>query len=256
MLIDIHSHILPGVDDGPPDMTSSIAMAQQAATEGIRTIIATPHHRDGRFLNPAQNIVDLVAQLNERLVEEDIPVKVLPGQEIHIFGDMARELEEGELMPLTGEGSYVLVELPASHVPHYTEQLLFDIQVKGFIPIIAHPERNQEIVENPDKLYSLIKKGAYSQVTALSVAGGFGKKLQKFSLSLLDHNLAHFIAADAHDTRKRPFKLNKAYEVIEKKFGSGMVFQLMENAELLAEGKTAFKDVPSRIKQKRILGIF
>ncbi|MGM0843658.1 MAG: tyrosine-protein phosphatase [Bacillota bacterium] len=255
-MIDIHSHILPGVDDGSQDMTQSIAMAQKAAEEGIKSIIATPHHRDGRYLNPAGNVIDLVEQLNERLKEERIPVTILPGQEIHIYGELAEEMQKSELLTLGGDSQYVLVELPSSHVPRYTEQLLFDLQLKGFIPIIAHPERNQEIIENPEKLYSLVKKGSCSQVTALSVSGGFGKKIQKFSLSLIEHNLAHFIASDAHNTRTRPLKMKKALDVVEKKFGSGMVYQLMENGELLVEGKTAYMDAPQHIKQKKILGLF
>jgi protein-tyrosine phosphatase len=256
LLIDIHCHILPGLDDGAQGMEESVAMARQAAEEGIRTIIATPHHRDGRYDNAASKVLESVRQLNEKLTEASIPVSILPGQEIHIFGELANELTGTELLTLTDESPYVLVELPSSHVPRYTEQLLFDIQLKGFIPIIAHPERNQEIMENPDKLYKLVDKGAYSQVTALSVAGGFGKKIQKFSLSLLEHNLAHFIASDAHHVKTRPFKMKQALETVEKKFGNVMVHQLVENGELLAEGQTAFKDRPHRIKKKKVLGLF
>ncbi|RIW36062.1 tyrosine protein phosphatase [Bacillus salacetis] len=255
-MIDIHSHILPGVDDGAPDFTHSIAMAQQAVKEGIKTMIATPHHLDGKYTNPGRLIRERVAELNQRIEEENVPVKILSGQEIRIFGELADELSGTELLTLGETGPYVLIELPSSQVPRYTEQLLFDIQLKGYIPVIAHPERNQEIIENPGQLYNLVKKGAYSQVTALSVAGGFGKKIQKFSLSLIEHNLSHFIASDAHNTRTRPFKMAQALDVIEKKFGSGMVYQLVENAELMVEGSMAYKEDPRKVRQKKILGIF
>ncbi|WP_421381831.1 tyrosine-protein phosphatase [Bacillus salacetis] len=255
-MIDIHCHILPEVDDGSPDMTHSLAMAQRAASEGIKKIIATPHHRDGRYNTPQQLVLKKVDELNKRLQEENIPVTILPGQEIHIFGEMADELEAKELLTLSEGSQYVLVEFPSSHVPRYAEQLMFDIQLKGYMPIIAHPERNQEIIENPDVLYSLIKRGAYSQVTALSVAGGFGKKIQKFSLSLIENNLTHFVASDAHNTKTRPFKMDKAIDVVEKKFDTDMVYQLMENSELLVEGQTAYKEAPRKIKKKKILGLF
>lgn len=254
-MIDIHCHILPGIDDGAVNMEESLEMAKLAVKEGIRTIIATPHHKNGVYDNSKTSIVDKVNELNEALQKESIPVKILPGQETRIYGEMVEDYQNDEILPLNG-GNYLFVELPSSHVPRYTEQLLFDLQMKGLSPIIVHPERNREIIERPEKLYQLVKKGALTQVTASSVAGYFGKNIKKFSLQLIDANLTHFVSSDAHNLTRRSFKMVEALDVIEKKFGMEMVYQLTENSDLLVGGLSVNRDMPERIKRKRFLGIF
>jgi protein-tyrosine phosphatase len=141
-------------------------------------------------------------------------------------------------------------------VPRYTEQLLFDVQLRGFTPIIVHPERNAEVMENPDKLLNLVKKGSLTQVTAGSLSGHFGKKIQKFSMQLIEANMAHFIASDAHNTTTRSFRIRESISEIDKEFGSQAVYYFQENAELLMQGQAVYKQEPSQIKRKKFLGIF
>jgi protein-tyrosine phosphatase len=254
-MIDLHCHILPNVDDGPKDLAESVEMAKQAVQQGIKTIIATPHHRNEKYENHGQTIFRQVEEFNRVLKSENLDLTVLPGQETRIFGEMVEGLKSSEILPLN-QGKYVFVELPSGHVPRYTGQLLFDIQLKGFIPVIVHPERNQEIIENPEVLYQLVKKGALTQVTASSVSGHFGKTIKKFSLQLIEANLTHFVASDAHNTSSRGFKMVEAYDVIEKSFGIDAVYMLRENAELVVQGKSVYKEVPERVKRKKILGLF
>jgi protein-tyrosine phosphatase len=254
-MIDLHCHILPNVDDGPKELAESVEMARQAVEQGIKTIIATPHHRNEKYENHGQTIFGQVEEFNRVLKSEKLDLTVLPGQETRIFGEMVDGLESGEILPLN-QGKYVFVELPSGHVPRYTGQLLFDIQLKGFIPVIVHPERNQEIIENPEVLYQLVKKGALTQVTASSVSGHFGKTIKKFSLQLIEANLTHFVASDAHNTSSRGFKMVEAYDVIEKSFGIEAVYMFRENAELVVQGKSVYKEVPERVKRKKILGLF
>jgi protein-tyrosine phosphatase len=254
-MIDLHCHILPNVDDGPKDLAESVEMAKQAVQQGIKTIIATPHHRNEKYENHGQTIFRQVEEFNRVLKSENLDLTVLSGQETRIFGEMVEGLESGEILPLN-QGKYVFVEMPSGHVPRYTGQLLFDIQLKGFIPVIVHPERNQEIIENPEVLYQLVKKGALTQVTASSVSGHFGKTIKKFSLQLIEANLTHFVASDAHNTSSRGFKMVEAYDVIEKSFGIEAVYMFRENAELVVQGKSVYKEVPERVKRKKILGLF
>jgi protein-tyrosine phosphatase len=254
-MLDLHCHILPNVDDGPQNIAESVEMAKQAVRQGIRTIIATPHHRNEKYENHGQTIFNQVEEFNRVLKSEKIDLTVLPGQETRIYGEMAEGLESGEILPLN-QGKYVLVELPSGHVPRYTGQLMFDIQLKGFVPVIVHPERNQEIVENPELLYQLVKKGALTQVTASSVTGHFGKTIKKFTHQLLEANLTHFIASDAHNTTSRGFKMDEAYSTIEKVFGIDFVYMLRENSELILTNKSVYKDSPLRVKKKKILGLF
>ncbi|WP_071460928.1 tyrosine-protein phosphatase [Bacillus massilinigeriensis] len=254
-MIDIHSHILPGIDDGAKTVEDSLLLARAAVKEGISAIIATPHHRNNRYENSKQKIASAVEMLDEVLKKEGIPLKVLPGQETAIYGEIVEDYEKGEIMTLNGT-SYLFLELPAGHVPRYTERLLFDLQVKGLIPIIVHPERNAEIQERPDILYNLVEKGALAQLTATSIAGKFGKRVKAFSAQLLEANLVHFIASDVHDLEKRSFRMREAFEVIESSYGSDMVYLLKENAELLAEGSNVYKEIPERVKKKKFLGLF
>jgi protein-tyrosine phosphatase len=254
-MIDIHSHILPGVDDGAQTIDDAITMARAAVKEGITTIIATPHHKNGSYDNPKQSIITRAAQLNDIMKQHDIPLTVLPGQEVRIHGDLLKNLEANEIMTLA-ETSYLFIEFPADHVPRYAEQLLFDLQLKGMIPIIVHPERNAEIIEHPERLYQLVKRGALAQLTASSVSGHFGKKIKKFSLQLMEANLAHFIASDAHNTTTRPFRMREAYDVINKEFGMNAVYFFQENAELLIRGQAVYREEPERIKKKKFLGLF
>jgi len=254
-MIDIHCHILPSLDDGAKDINESVEMAREAVKEGIDTIIATPHHKNGRYDNNKQRIIEEVTKLNEVLQRERIPLNILPGQETRIFGEFLEDEELIHILPLN-QTQYVFVELPSGHVPRYTDRLLFDIQLKGFTPIIVHPERNTEIITNPDILYNLVKKGALTQVTASSVAGFFGKKIQKFSTQLIEANLTHFLASDAHNVNNRTFKMMDALDIVESKFGNDMVYFYTENAELLVEGKNVMKEIPEKVKVKKFLGIF
>ncbi|MBN8235131.1 tyrosine protein phosphatase [Halobacillus kuroshimensis] len=255
-MIDIHSHILPGVDDGAQTIEESIQMAEAAVADGITTIVATPHHKNGAYDNYKHDILIQVAELNRTFQEQGIDLEVLPGQENRIYGEMVQGLEVDEILAIDDKTKYVLVEFPSSSVPRYAEQLFFDLQVAGYSPVIVHPERNKQLIENPDLLYSFVKKGAYTQVTAGSLCGHFGKKIKKFSEQLLEANLAHLVASDAHNTKTRGFCMKEAYEGLSKKFGNDMVYLLMENAEDVLVGKVLAADPPKHIKKSKLLGLF
>ncbi|MCM3586968.1 tyrosine protein phosphatase [Mesobacillus maritimus] len=254
-MIDIHCHILPGMDDGAQTVHDSLEMANLAVQEGITTIIATPHHKNGRYENPKELILNRVEELNRHFQQENISLKVLPGQETAINGDMMEDYEQSQIMTLNGT-QYVFVEFPSSHVPRYAEKMLFDLQLKGLIPIIVHPERNAEIIERPEKLYNFVNKGSLAQVTAGSVCGKFGKKIKSFSEQLIEANLVHFVASDAHNVTSRAFHLGQAYDLIEKQYGVDQVYLFTENAQLLAEDMNVYKEIPQRVKKKKFLGIF
>lgn len=253
-MIDIHSHILPGIDDGPKTMMDSLVMARDAVSKGIHTIIATPHHQNGRFINLKSDIEIHVSKLNNQLKIENIPLTVLVGQETRLNSDIMTEVKSGDIATLNST-KYVLIEFPPREVPRYAEQILFDIQIAGYIPIIVHPERNLQIAEQPSILYNLVQKGSLTQVTAASIVGKFGKAIQKISHQLIDNNLTHFIASDAHNTTSRGFALQEAYLLIRKRYGNEIFYMLMENAEMLIAGKEVYRNEPCHVK-KKILGLF
>ncbi len=254
-MIDIHCHILPGVDDGATTLKDSIEMAKAAVEEGITTIIATPHHNH-HFQNHGENIKNQVARLNEHLRNEKIDIEILEGQEPRITGDIIEDIDSGEILTLCNSGQYVHIELPSNQVPSYTHSIIFELRLKGITPIIVHPERNSEIIENSSLLYDLVTEGALTQVTAGSVIGNFGKKIQKFSYQLIEHNLTHFIASDAHNISNRSFHLRRAYQDVETKLGIKKRCQLEGYAKTLVNGDFILNDSPEMIRKKKILGIF
>lgn len=255
LMIDLHCHILPGVDDGAENEQAAIAMAREAVQQGITHIVATPHHRNRSYDNPAELIKHRVQALNQLIDKENIPLTILPGQEPRVFGEMVEAYHSGELLTLN-ESQYVFIEFPSNHVPRYSKQLIYDLRVEGLNPIIVHPERNSEIVKDPNILYEFVQNGALSQLTATSLVGDFGKKIKKFSLDCIEHSLSHFIASDAHNTTTRPFSLREAYDTIENEFGMNVRFLFQENAQFVIEDKLVDVMPPEPIKAKKFLGIF
>lgn len=254
-MIDIHCHILPGIDDGAATMEDSLAMARAAVKEGITTIIATPHHKNNQFNNPKSSILTKVNDLNTVLKQENIPLTILPGQEVRIYGEVLEDYYKEEILTLN-QTKYLFIEFPSSSVPRYAERLLYELQTEGIIPIIVHPERNKELQEKPDLLYQFVKNGALTQVTASSVAGYFGKNVKKFSEQLIESNLTHFVASDAHNVHSRSFKVMEAFDAIDDNFGVDYIYLFKENGELLLEDRNVVKEIPERIQRKKFLGIF
>src|SRR5699024_6963727 len=209
-------------------------MARAAIEEGITTIVATPHHYNRHYDNYREDVMKYVSVLNEFLEAEQIPLNVLPGQEVRIFGDMLEAYHNGEILPVNNT-KYLLIEFPTDSVPYYADRLLYDLQIAGITPVIVHPERNKELLENHEKMYKLVRNGVLTQVTAASVIGKFGKRIQQFTYQLMEAHLVHFIASDAHNTTSRPFHLRAAYEHTKNQFGVETYYMLHENSYLLVD---------------------
>ncbi|MDR7073328.1 tyrosine-protein phosphatase [Fictibacillus barbaricus] len=255
-MIDIHSHILPGIDDGAQTLEDAIKMAEAAVAEGITHLYATPHHRNGRYENDKPSIEFEVENLNQELHKRNIPLDIIPGQEIRLYKELIEDLDRGLLMPLHHIAKYLLIEFPSSSVPTYAAEILYELSIRNYQPIIVHPERNSAIIENSDLLYDFIVSGALTQLTANSINGNFGKKIMHFSHDLIKANMCHFIASDAHNVTGRSFNLTQAYETVQKQFGTETRYYLQENAELVWKGESVLIEQPSHIKKKKFLGIF
>ncbi|MEE3953525.1 tyrosine-protein phosphatase [Peribacillus frigoritolerans] len=254
-MIDIHCHILPGVDDGSSDMKESLNMAKNAVEAGITNIFATPHHLNEKYVNVKMDIIDRIVMLNESLQQENIPLSIHLGQEVRIHRDIFTSLEKEEILTLDDNGTYLLLELPSGRVPTYTQEVIYELLLKGITPIIVHPERNKELNENHKLLFEFVQEGALTQLTSGSIIGNFGKSIQSFSKKIIEHNLAHFIATDAHNIGSRGFTLQQAYETITKTYGIQRTFYFKENAEQLLKDQSPAVEKPLPFK-KKILGIF
>ncbi|OAB41189.1 tyrosine-protein phosphatase [Paenibacillus antarcticus] len=217
-MIDIHTHILPGIDDGAADWNDTLNMARAAVAEGITTLIATPHHANGRYNNAAVEVLEYTHHINEKLIEEGVPITIHSGQEIRWHHDWLESWFRKELLPLANS-SYVLLELPSTRIPTEIYELLHELNILKLKVIIAHPERNAEIMKHPERLAELIERGAFAQVTTHSLLGGFGRRIEKMAWFLCKSGLIHIVSSDAHDMERRGFRLREAYEVIGERMG-------------------------------------
>ncbi|MEW6574298.1 MAG: CpsB/CapC family capsule biosynthesis tyrosine phosphatase [Bacillota bacterium] len=200
LYIDIHAHILPGFDDGPETVQDSIEMARAYVDAGYAAVVATPHVIPGIYENTRSSIHRGVRHLQQHLREAGIPLTVLPGAEYHLTGQLIPLLQSGELLTLNDTGKYLLVELPAMHLPDYTSQVIFDLLLAGVTPVIAHPERNDFLSRHPEALAEMSRKGVLAQVTAGALTGLFGAAQKRACERFIEKGSAQFVATDAHSS--------------------------------------------------------
>ncbi|MBB3110574.1 protein-tyrosine phosphatase [Paenibacillus phyllosphaerae] len=235
-MIDIHTHILPGIDDGAVNWEMAMKMAETAVGEGITDVIATPHHANGKYDNYPNDIRALIMEMQQRLKGNAIPLNIHPGQEIRFHEGFLDSWTEQELLTL-GQSNYVLIEMPTSNIPSRLIELIHELRIMGIQPIIAHPERNAEVIKHPDRYRELIHAGAYGQVTSHSLLGEFGNKIEKISWELCSEGLIHFVSSDAHNLNARGFRLKDAYEKVTMKLGSEVTDIYRYNAKAILGGE-------------------
>jgi protein-tyrosine phosphatase len=248
-MIDIHAHLLPGIDDGPKTLEESIAMAKLAAAEGVRSIIATPHSSDGRYNSVPELVRKAVIDLNDALKKEQVDLIVYSGQEVRFNRFLLDDLVNGRLLTLHNS-MYLLIELPPKFLQNEVLELIHELQMINMVPIIAHPERNPSIINRQDLLHRMVERGALSQVNAPSVTGRNGAKIRRAALRLFEQQLVHFIASDAHDTRLRLPGLTDAYETLIHFIGAARVEQLRRNANCVLDQMQILKPEPLADKKK------
>lgn len=208
-MIDIHSHILPGMDDGPRTMNEAMDMARMAVEDGIAGMICTPHWHPMLWPNEFQAVCRAVEVMQERLCAEGVALRLWPGSELCLDAAVPQELEEGRLGSLNGR-SWTLLELPGAVEPKGLEEFLWDMGQRGFRVILAHPERYDYIRRDPARLHSLISMGVAVQITASSLLGRFGPETTSLCQLLMEHRLVHFLASDGHGIRTRRPLLSQA----------------------------------------------
>jgi protein-tyrosine phosphatase len=203
-MIDLHCHILPGLDDGPASMDKSIAMARASADDGISTVVATVHVGTRSFDAPAAEIRDAAGRMRERLQAEGIPLKLLVGTELAATSDVAALVEAGRAITLGEHSRFLLIELPFTGQVTGIERQFFDLEIAGYKIVLAHPERSMACQRDPDLLTRLHERGYRAQVNAGSLAGREGRRVRNLCIRWLREGLVDAIASDGHDIRRRP----------------------------------------------------
>ncbi len=217
-MIDLHCHLLPGIDDGATDLDTSIQMARIAVADGIKVTACTPHIMPGYYPNTGPQIRIAVQELQARLDDLRIPLSLVSGADVHLVPELATGLKSGHLLTLANS-RYFLFEPPHTTAPPRLAESVFDVMAAGYHPIITHPERLRWITDHYDTMQALADAGAWMQLTAGSVTGRFGKGAQYWSERMLDEGLVHILATDAHNLRGRTPILSEAVERVAERLG-------------------------------------
>ena len=259
-MIDLHSHILPGVDDGASDWQESLLLARAYAEAGFRLVVATPHYMPVARDQPSpQQIVQYVAELNSRLKRARIDLNVFAGMEIAMDACIPTMLDKGLILPL-GESNYLLIEPPFDRVPLGWEKLFFDIQQRGNRVIIAHPERCRQLAQHPQILEAMVSAGAYLQSNLSSLAGFHGSDCRRAASHLLGRGFVHCLATDSHDAKNRNAATIKSWMAgFHDEIGEGNLdllcrsnpLRVLRNEKLTPMKAGILKHVPERRKRWR-----
>ncbi|HEX8121468.1 MAG TPA: CpsB/CapC family capsule biosynthesis tyrosine phosphatase [Solirubrobacteraceae bacterium] len=206
-MIDLHTHVLCGIDDGPPDLVGSIAMAEIAVAEGVRTLVATPHVRDDYPLVVPHEIPERVADLQAALDRYELPLRIVPGGEVAVGAALELSDEELRAVTLGGNGTMLLVETPHGPLPAYFEGLIDAIADRGFVVVLAHPELNPDLQADPDRLGELVARGALVQLTARSLREPRRSRARSLAATALERGWGHVLASDSHSAEWRSPRL-------------------------------------------------
>ncbi len=253
MLIDIHSHIIPGVDDGSPDMETSMAMLRMAAENGTTDIIATPHVIDVSTTLTWDVIRRRVDELQKEADRNGIPITIYSGAETELKFDLLELMRKDHSAFCLAGSRYCLMEMPSLMLPPRLDDMIYELQLMDIVPVLAHPERQMQLMEKPDRLLELLRKGCAAQCNGSSLTGVFGHKVQSNIRRLLDRDMVAFMGSDAHNLRHRNTSLKEAGEKIAEGWGPERAAELFETRpNYILENKT----LPADLYMDRLPGRF
>ena len=217
-MIDLHCHLLPGIDDGASDVETAINMAKALVADGVTVVACTPHILPGLYHNSGPQIRQATARLQQMITERGIPLRLVTGADNHVVPEFLAELRSGKLLSLA-DTRYVLVEPPHHVAPPRLEELFFSLISAQYVPILTHPERLTWISSNYAAITRLDEAGVWLQITAGSLAGDFGRNARYWAERLLDEGRVHLLATDAHDLKQRPPNLSRGRELAARRVG-------------------------------------
>jgi len=240
--VDIHAHVLPGLDDGARTWEESLEFCRIAAKDGVVLTVATPHVRPDRWPNTPGVIREALSRLREALEAEGLDHRLEYGAEVHLQPELGRLVNEGAVPTYADKGRHLLLELPNVFPEYAAEEAVESLRAGGVTAIIAHPERCETLVNRPDLMYRLVRSGALGQVTGVSLDGTFGARAKQAARLFVRCNLIHFLASDAHSTRRRRPVLRRAHGLARSLVGEEAARRLVvDNPNIVLAGG----DVPA-----------
>jgi len=251
-VIDLHNHLLPGIDDGAKKVEETLEFLRIARRDGVRVVVATPHMKPGVYDNRREAILQRVAMVREAARGDEAEgVELLPGAEVYFTADLAARARAGDLMTVADRGRYLLLELPYQQIPMHVDDSIFQLRLLGITPLMAHPERVAYYLEDIERVAASVRLGALTQVTACSLTGKFGDKARQFALAMLERNLIHVLATDSHDVRYRPPILSEAVKTAAAIVGeAGALRMVQDTPQAILDGKdveVAEEEAPRRL---------
>lgn len=256
VMVDLHCHLLPGIDDGSKSMGISLRLAREAVANGVTHALLTPHHMNGRYVNHKKDVLRLTDEFRTQLKVHHIPLTVFPGQEVRINGQLLQALDKDDILFADTGNRYLMLEFPDDDVPHYTNQMLFELQQREITPVIVHPERNTMIMKKPELLLQMLENGCLAQLTASSYVGTFGKKVERFSRQLIAAGQGYVFASDAHDLPGRKYEMRQAFEKLTQEFGNDLADRYQQNARKIINGEDVPLNKLQPIKKKKHFWLF
>lgn len=232
-MIDIHHHLLWGLDDGASSIELSLDMAKMAAADGITHIVCTPH-ANGQYEYPPDVVAAKIAELQALLNSQQIPLTLGRGCDFHLSYENIQAAQEDPARYSINSLGYLLVEIPDYGLPRGLAEVFYQMQIVGLTPILTHPERNKTLQTEQSLLKEWLRAGVLVQVTAGSVVGRMGKKAERMAHELLANRWVHFLATDAHNTTSRPPKMQEAFDIVAKKYGPDYAHLLCNSNPLAA----------------------
>lgn len=229
-MIDLHSHLLPGIDDGPVHMDDALVMAQMAVEDGIHTSVLTPHIHPGRYDNERSGIEAAVQRFDAALKAVGIALRVLPGAEVRISPESLALVVQGRVPPIGQHNGHpvMLVELPHSGIPVGSLQFVQKLISLNIRPVVAHPERNKALMEDPERIAPFVRAGCWLQVTAGAVTGHFGPQAQAAAAHYIEQGDVRWVASDAHNATSRTPQLRAAHDHVQARWGAAVAQRLFQ----------------------------
>jgi len=233
-MVDIHCHILPGLDDGPDSFEESLQMAEMAIADGITHVVATPH-ASSMYAFDAPTVKSLRDELQQKVGDR---LQLATGCDFHLNFENLQDIASNTAKYTINQKSYLLVEFADFAIPPSMDDTLHQLQLLGLSVVITHPERNRLICSHQERLRRWLHRGCYVQITAQSLLGHFGRHAQKHAEDWLDNDMVHFVASDAHNTTRRPLQLREAYKAVSERRGEELAQALFQDNPLAAfEGR-------------------
>ncbi|MGL5616038.1 MAG: tyrosine-protein phosphatase [Sarcina sp.] len=241
-MVDLHSHVIDGIDDGAKNEEMAINMLRLAEKSGTKKIVCTPHYFRGRFIKPFSEVKEAVERLKKIARENNIGLELYSGQEVYLTEYLLEDLNAGRIGTIN-DSKYMLIEMNMNEIPKRAIDIIYELKLMGIMVVIAHPERYVPFIEKPELINEFIEEGCLFQLNAGSITGSFGKLVRKTAETFLDYGIYNFLGSDGHYDVKRNTDLSEAIKILNEKDNNLVDYykkngeQVILNEEIIFEGE-------------------